>query len=448
MNKEYDVFSFSGKSINCYGLEVVKKATENRGIVYHEYEKGSCRDVLVSVYWPGQIYDFVRWRYHSDMKTRKILVGGNTPTCNPAPFLGFGANVFLGDGENWDGNIANGEYIIGENNELQKKKSVSETINPIPFADIQSNKRFFCEMSRGCKNKCLFCQYGWLKPYRESDVSDIIAVLKRSDTKSIRMFAADRFQHSKYIKIRKTMDALGKCDTGSDVSLKFVLKNKEYLKFTHKVRVGIEGMSYRLRCLVGKKYTDDDIVNFCVDVVNAGIKCLDFYMIYGLPTENKEDVDQFSLLLKKLDSALPANYVVAIHWNAFTPSAQSPFQWEESAYHYDTEHLNNKILTNRTTNSNIRLMHKPKLTSRKTILQRMLAIRCSEKTKNIIYGVSQKMSLFDKPQSILNAYKDTDGVDLLGKWPDDKDFPWDRHVVYNKSGMQKLKNQNILKHGG
>jgi len=438
----YESFSFSGESEMCYGLEIVKQVLKTHNIDVLPMDFKTKKPVLVSLYWPEQIFDFIKWRYSNPaMKDKPVIIGGNYPTTSPSAVLPFADNVYMGDGELWDGSL-DSPYMASKKG--ARVRAFAATLIPAPYEDTQYNRRTFSEISRGCKNKCLFCQYGWLKPYREIDLVDIQQIIKKAKTKSIRVFAADRFQHRAYTRIRETLESLGKCDTGSDVSLKFVLKNPEYLKYTKKVRTGIEGMSERLRFMVGKKYTDNDIVNFCKLVVANGIKCLDFYMIYGLPTEGKEDALQFEQLIKRLDIELPEGYTIAIHWNAFTPSAQTPFQWcapSAGGCDYMTE------MFARNPNKRIKIYHKPKLTGRWTIMRRMLAIRSDESTKDLVYNFALKESQFKKnPNFLLSEYKKRTGIDLMGEWPEETPLPWDRYCTYKKDSMLKLKKAMVKKY--
>jgi len=430
----YESFSFSGKSENCYGLEIVKQVLSKHNIFVLPFDTQTKNTILVSLYWPEQLFDFVKWRYKSEMRNRRIIIGGNYATTSPSVILPFCNYIYLGDSEHWDGQV-NSPYIIPNGN--PKKRAIANYLLPYLYEDLQNSRRAFCEISRGCKNKCLFCQYGWLKPYKEIDYIDIEQIIKRCKTKSIRVFAADRFQHSNYLRIRQTMDKLGKCDTGSDLSVKYILKYPEYLKFTNKVRVGIEGLSSRLRSLINKPLINDDIITFCKLVADAGIKCLDIYMIYGLPTETDEDVEEFRELIIALDKIMPKNYTIAIHWNAFTPSPQTPFQWERPAW--GQFKILRKFLYEDHTNKRIKIYHKPKLTSEWTILRRMLSLRGDESTAKLIYNFAFKESQFKKnPNFLLKEYEQCVGQDLIGQWPENKSLPWDKYCIYEKDKMLKL----------
>ena len=434
MPTTFETFSFSGSSENCYGLEIVKTSLLKAGHNVLPFNPDSKNPVLVSLYWPEQIYDFVRFRYQSKMRGRQIITGGNFPTTSPSAVLPFCDSVFLGDGELWDGALDD-PHLINSTSPATARAEVQE-IMPVPYEDLQQSRRAFIEISRGCKNKCLFCQYGWLKEYREANIVDIKEALKRVKTKSVRVFAADRFQHHDYQAIRDMMESRGKTDTGSDVSIRFLLQNPGYLKYTNKVRVGVEGLSHRLRKMIGKPYTNDDIIKFCTLVRDAGIKSLDFYMIYGLPTETDADVDEYRELLLKLDEIMPPGYALAIHWNAFTPSAMTPLQWAAPA---QGEFNGVAALFAGTGNKSIKVYHKPKFTGPWTIIKRMLAIRGSAETKKLVFSVATREAEFKRaPDVVLREFKDATARDLLSEWPIDTPMPWDKFAVYDTATMLRL----------
>jgi len=435
----FETLTFSDKSSSCYGLEVVASHLREIGHTVHNYDINSKNQILVSVFWPEMIYDLIKLSCQS--KGRQIIAGGNAVTTNPAVVLPFVDGAFVGDGEVWDGSL-DAPNVASARGRVEIASAAE--IKPMVYADVQSNKRSFCEISRGCKNKCLFCQYGWLKKYREADFERIKSVIECSDGKSIRTFAADRFQHSNYLKIRALLDKLGKCDTGSDLSLRFCLSNPSFLANTNKVRVGIEGCSFRLRKLVGKNYSDEDIVSFCKTVADAGIKCLDFYMIYGLPTETTDDVRDFFELIKKIDAVMPLGYTIAIHWNAFTPSAMTPLQYERAAFDMPADYLDPAM--KRFPSQRCKFYHKPGMTGNKTILKRMLCIRGNEGAKKILFNVAKSPAKFLSNEPwLLKTFEQETGISLVEKIDRSKEMPWDKYVVYPKEKMLHLLDINLRK---
>ena len=436
------MFSFSGESIHCYGLEIVKRKLEDLGHKIFPFDKNSRRPILLSLYWPDQLYNFIKFRFQQTLKAREILIGGNYPTSSPQALINFDARVFLGDGELFDGSFDNQYVVHKDSTDLPKKKADAEFIIPQLYEDVQHTRRSFVEMSRGCKYKCLFCQYGWLKPYREADIVDIKEVILRTKTKSVRAFAADRFSHTKYSDIRQVLMKYGRNDTGSDCTVKQVLYNPEYLKTTNKIRVGIEGISDRMRALCGKPNTNDDIVNFCNMVAKNGIKSLDFYMIYGMPTERPEEIEEFIELIRRLDETMPAGYTICLHWNAFTPSALTPFQWAAPAWG-NYEWLDKFLLAK--FNKRIKIYHKPKRANEWNILRRSIAIRATEATAQLMYNIAKKESQFKRqPNTVIREFEALTGYNPIGAIPINSPLPWDKYLVYNRETMLNLYKTKVL----
>jgi len=434
MTNKFETYSFSGESINCYGLEIVRRRLKDLEYTEEPFSLQTENPVLFSLYWPEQIFDFLKFKFIKGMENKRVIVGGNTATANPSILASFGVDIYLGDGETITG--LNDKSIVNINTTNPVNPNVSEKIHPVVFEDVQQNRRTFIEISRGCANKCSFCQYAWLKPYRECSPVDIKECVLRSKTKSIRAFSADRFQHHQYDKISELFDKYGKNDTSSDVSIHFLLKNPQYLKCIKKVRTGVEGLSYKLRRLVGKKFTNEKMLEFTKLVVDSGIKCFDWYMIYGLPEESAEDYEEFTELLRSIDEIVPLGYTIAIHWNAFTPSPQTPFQWEAPAFEYKYKREFMKLMSLKL--KNLKIMHKPKLSSDETILKRMLCIRAGEKSKSLISFVTKNQTAFSKAgflEACRREFQNNEGYDLLSKLPTTHLFPWDKYVVYDKEKM-------------
>lgn len=437
MNDTWETYAFSGDSINNYGIEVVKENLRQKGIICKSYDPDSTNPVLVSLYWPEQIYDFIRWRYLAKNINRTVLVGGNYATTSPQLILASNSYAYLGDGELFDGNLS-GEYVLAPQNETPKRRATVATILPQVYEDLQITRRGFVELSRGCRNRCLFCQYAWLKrPYRESPLPHLLEVLGRIKTKSVRCFGADRFAYSQYPSVVSALKRWGKNDTGSDVSARFMLLHPEYLDFTRKIRLGIEGLSERLRNYVHKPISDDEIINLMTQSASRGIKSLDWYMIYGLPTETEADAEAFVKLLCRLNTEMPKDAVIALHWNAFSPNAQTPFQWAASANAPNKHPYMRQIFAFRS--PELRIMHKPRLTGLWTIVRRMLAFRAPASLFQLIWNIAIHPSKFSQAiPAIQDAFQKATGRNLLGEWPTDAPFPWDVHCDYGTESMSRI----------
>jgi hypothetical protein len=418
----------------CFGLQIVSESLMRHGFKVENWNENSQGQIIASVYWGDQILDLIRFRKKYGLPKDGIIVGGLEATSNPAALLPFVESAFLGDGDNWDG--VDQTHIVTEST-TEPKEIKTERIIPTCYQDVQSNRRSFIEIARGCHGKCLFCQYTWIKKYRELDIADIRIMINKAKTKSIRVFCSDRFGHSQWPEIKSYLTRIKKNDTGTDVTARAILSNPDLLQTCRKVRLGIEGMSPRLRKMVGKPLSNDEIIEIIKLIQKAGLKTIDWYMIYGLPTETKEDWDSFRTLLDGIAAAISIeSFTLAIHWNAFSPKAMTPFQWAKPCFNYDP---NFKGFMSDVRYPKLKVYHKPLLTSDATMIMRTLTGRAGIKTAPLLYNVALNGAIIKKrPELILSEFKKRMGFDLMGELPADLELPWDRFVQYDKPKFRKI----------
>jgi radical SAM superfamily enzyme YgiQ (UPF0313 family) len=424
----------SGKEMradSCYGLAIVYHWLKRRGFGILPYSGSQIIPMLWSCYWPEQLYDFIRWRLKVGFKG-PIIAGGNVATTNPSVVLPFVDFVFAGDGELWNGTT---EQLIHPESS-PSKINIAEAIVPIVYTDLRDNKIGVCELSRGCKNKCLFCQYGWLKPYREAGLVDVVETIAHNPARKMRFFAADRLQHSHYVQIMELAGKRGKCDVSSDTTIRYVLKNKEQLAVTKKVRIGIEGMSERIRAMIAKPALDDQIVEFFESCEQYNVGTISVYMIYGLPTETDEDAESYLRLISRIDRVCKKGRTVFIHFNAFQPNALTPMQWCKPAWNYPKARMT-RIFSDRR-HTRIKLAYRPLQTSDARILSRMLIVRGSRRTADLIFTAARHPKWLQYHQQLLDAYRDREGANLMDDWPRDKPFPWDEYLDYDKTNLATI----------
>jgi radical SAM family uncharacterized protein len=96
-----------------------------------------------------------------------------------------------------------------------------------------------------------------------------------------------------------------------------------------------EAGSERLRTVINKGVTEEDILAAADLVFGAGIPNLKLYFIIGLPTEMQEDMEAIIALADKvravqLKYARPAGRIgrITLSVNSFVPKPFTPFQWE------------------------------------------------------------------------------------------------------------------------
>jgi radical SAM superfamily enzyme YgiQ (UPF0313 family) len=91
-----------------------------------------------------------------------------------------------------------------------------------------------------------------------------------------------------------------------------------------------EAGSQRLRRLIGKNISEDDILEAVSKVAEQGIKQLKFYFMFGLPTETDDDIEEMAALTLKCKAILDrggAGSRLSLNVTPFVPKAGTPFQW-------------------------------------------------------------------------------------------------------------------------
>ena len=92
-----------------------------------------------------------------------------------------------------------------------------------------------------------------------------------------------------------------------------------------------EAGSQRLRDVINKNVTEDDLLAAVTAATAAGWRAFKLYFMIGLPTETDEDVVAIATLAYKVanlkvDSGQIAR--VTVSTSNFVPKAHTPFQWE------------------------------------------------------------------------------------------------------------------------
>jgi radical SAM superfamily enzyme YgiQ (UPF0313 family) len=113
------------------------------------------------------------------------------------------------------------------------------------------------------------------------------------------------------------------------------------------IAIAPEAGSERLRKVINKGITEDDILRAADMIFGSGIPNLKLYFIIGLPTEAQEDVDGIIALAGRvhevqLKHARPQGRIgrITLSVNSFVPKPFTPFQWEPME---PVEGLNKKL---------------------------------------------------------------------------------------------------------
>ena len=214
---------------------------------------------------------------------------------------------------------------------------------PVPNGDVV-HERFAVELLRGCTQGCRFCQAGyWYRPVRELSPDDVVDIAKKglSETGSDELGLLS-LSTADYSQILPLADRLVEDPAFRNVNLSLpsLRANSFGQSLARKVARARGGRSatfapetgsQRLRKVINKTITDQDMLEAAEGVFANGWHSIKLYTMIGLPTEDIQDMDAFCGLIEELAKVGSRHSRRAeIHPNIgiLVPKPHTPMQWE------------------------------------------------------------------------------------------------------------------------
>ncbi len=329
--------------------------------------------------------------------THPIVIGGGPCSYNPEPIADFFDIFYIGEGEtsyeqlinvyrenrknggsrydflkmacqiggiyvpafydveyNEDGTIKSFEPNIPEAPKTITKeivKDLSDTVYPekplVPFIKSVQDRNVL-EIQRGCIRGCRFCQAGTIyRPLRERSLDFLkekaVAMLESTGHEEISLSS---LSSSDYSKLEELLTFLieefeGK---GVNISLPSLRIDAFSLDVMGKVQdirkssltFAPEAGTQRLRNVINKGLTEDDIMNGASLAFEGGWNRVKLYFMLGLPTETVEDMEGIAILSDKIArlyyDLIPkekrnGKVQIVASSSFFVPKPFTPLQW-------------------------------------------------------------------------------------------------------------------------
>jgi radical SAM superfamily enzyme YgiQ (UPF0313 family) len=202
------------------------------------------------------------------------------------------------------------------------------------FADM-----YLVETSRGCEWGCRFCAAGFMyRPVRYRSPERLRQSVARGleHRSVIGLVGAEVASLPGVASLCQEVAAAG--GRASPSSLKADLITPQLARSigaggNRSVTVAPEAGSERLRRVINKNLTRDEILRAAEWLVGEGVDALKLYLMVGLPTETSDDVDAIVDLTHDVRARLragPGRRVgrIVVSVNPFVPKPWTPFQWE------------------------------------------------------------------------------------------------------------------------
>jgi len=202
--------------------------------------------------------------------------------------------------------------------------------------------RLNVEIDRGCTQGCRFCQAGTTyRPVRERPPQEIMDIfdeaLKNTGYDEISPTSLSAGDYSGIEPLLKAlMDRYA--DEKISVSMPSLRPDTVTGPVVDQIRrvrrtgftIAAEAGTDRLRAVINKKVTDEQIIETAKRLLASGWRSLKLYFMIGLPTETDEDIESIFELAARIDKirvgvARLNNITVSV--SNFVPKPHTPFQW-------------------------------------------------------------------------------------------------------------------------
>lgn len=309
------------------------------------------------------------WAAERTARHPLLMAGGVCATINPEPFAEVFDLVFAGDAETSlpafidayagthrssvvaeavkipgihapgyarityhpDGTIASRSVQEGTPDGVVRQRCGDIGTSPVTTAIVSSEIEFadmyLVEAMRGCPWNCRFCMVGNVyRPVRPKPLDAVRAEIGRARALTQRIGlvgpSLTDYRHIEdVLALPGVMFSLTSL-RATERSARLI----DLLKGAKSVSIAPEAGTERMRRVINKKVTEQDIIETAALLFQNGIDQLRLYFMIGLPGERDEDIAGIVQLIARIRALSPRGMITA-GISTFVPKPFTPFQW-------------------------------------------------------------------------------------------------------------------------